>query len=68
MTLWLRWRGRRRVARETLDVGDGVVIEGLRDSVMFMDGWSGLGDGRWKIAPVAACGEEGGGVKWPKQL
>jgi hypothetical protein len=28
------------------DVGDRVVVEGLQDSVMFMDGWSGLGDGR----------------------
>jgi hypothetical protein len=45
-----------------------VVIEGLWDSVMFVDGWSGLGDGRRKMALVAAYGEEGGGVGWPWQL
>jgi hypothetical protein len=45
-----------------------VVIEGLWDSVMFVDGWSGLGDGRRKMALVAACGEEGGGVGRPWQL
>jgi hypothetical protein len=45
-----------------------VVVDGLQDSVMFVDGWSGLGDGRWKMALVASCGEEGGGVGRPWQL
>jgi hypothetical protein len=35
---------------------------------MFMDWWSWLGDGQWKMALVAACGEEGGGVGQPWQL
>jgi hypothetical protein len=56
------------VAAETLVVGDGVVIEGLWDSMMFMDGWSRLGDSRWQTAPVAACGEEGGGGGRPWRL
>jgi hypothetical protein len=56
------------VAEETLDVGDRVVVEGLRDSVMFVDGWSGLGDGPWKMAPVAACSEEGSSIGQPWQL
>jgi hypothetical protein len=42
------------------DVGDGVVVQGLRDSVMFVDGWSGLGGRLVEMALVAACGEEGG--------
>jgi hypothetical protein len=60
--------GRRWAAGETSDVGDVVVIEGLWDSVMFVDGWSGLEDDWWKMAPVVACSEEGGGVRWPWQL
>jgi hypothetical protein len=58
----------RLAAGETLDVGDGVVVEGLQDLVMLVDGWSGLGNGRWKTAPVAARGEEEGGVGRPWQL
>jgi hypothetical protein len=50
------------------NVGDGVVVEALRDLVMFVDGWSGLGDGQGKMTPVAACGEEGGDIEWPWQL
>jgi hypothetical protein len=53
---------RQCAAGETLDVGDGVVVEGLLNSVMFVDGWLGLVDGRWKTALVAAYGEDGGGV------
>jgi hypothetical protein len=48
-----------------LNVGDGVVVEGCWDSVMFVDGWSALEYGRWKMAPVAAYSEDGGGVGWP---
>jgi hypothetical protein len=47
------------------DVGDGVVVEVLRDLVMFVDRWSGLGDGRWKMAPVAVYDEECSGVRQP---
>jgi hypothetical protein len=50
------------------DVGDGVVVQGLRDSVMFVDGWSGLGGRLVEMAPVAACVEEGGRGRRPWQL
>jgi hypothetical protein len=56
------------MAGETPDVGDRAVVEGLWDSAMFVDEWSGLGDGRWKTASVAACGEEGSYVRRPWQL
>jgi hypothetical protein len=53
------------VAREMQDVGDGVVVVGLQNSVLFVDGWSGLGLGQWKMASVAAYGEEGSSVERP---
>jgi hypothetical protein len=45
-----------------------VVIEGLRDMVTLVDGWSGPWNDRWKMAPVAARREEEGSVGRPWQL
>jgi hypothetical protein len=48
------------LGRSGLILLSGVVIEGLQDSVTLVDGWSRPGNDRWKTAPVAARGEEGG--------
>jgi hypothetical protein len=42
-----------------LDVGVGVVVEGLWDSVILVDGWSGPGKGQRRLAPVRSSWRRG---------